>query len=249
MNTDHSIPDFFKSVYLQSTIAIEYFDLDGRLVNCNDACLRLFGIADIRQVIGHQLFDDPNLSSQQIQEIKDGKNVQYEIEFDFGLVKKFQLYETSKEGVFHLNCYIAPYTSESKQLLGYFLYIADITERKRAEAEIIKAKEKAEESERNLLIRNNEYEAINEELKQTNDELIKHREHLEEMVEERTVQLQAEIVRHKNAMDELKKKTTQLEAFNKSMIDREMRIIELKKRVNELCQLSGIENDFEEFWL
>ncbi len=47
----------------------------------------------------------------------------------------------------------------------------DITERKKAEQELIKAKEKAEDNEKILLTKNDEYEALNEELKQTNEEL------------------------------------------------------------------------------
>ncbi len=48
----------------------------------------------------------------------------------------------------------------------------DVTDRKKIEADLIKAKEKAEEGERKLFLKNEEYEAINEELRQTNDELL-----------------------------------------------------------------------------
>jgi PAS domain S-box-containing protein len=47
----------------------------------------------------------------------------------------------------------------------------DITKRKLVETELIIAKERAEESEHDLLMKNEEYEAINEELKQINEEL------------------------------------------------------------------------------
>ena len=55
-----------------------------------------------------------------------------------------------------------------------------ITAIKMAELELIKAKEKAEENERNLLTINEEYVSINEELKQTNDELLILKEKAEE---------------------------------------------------------------------
>ncbi len=58
--------------------------------------------------------------------------------------------------------------------------VQDITERKLAELELIRAKEKAEESEINLLRRNEEYECLNEELRQTNDELITAKDKAEE---------------------------------------------------------------------
>jgi len=51
--------------------------------------------------------------------------------------------------------------------------IRDITERKLLEFELIRAKEKAEENEKNLYLKYIEYEEVNEQLKQTNKELKK----------------------------------------------------------------------------
>jgi len=62
----------------------------------------------------------------------------------------------------------------------YQSFMKDITERKQAEQELISAKEKAEESEKNLLLKNEEYEALNEELNQTNEELLVAKEKAEE---------------------------------------------------------------------
>lgn len=66
-------------------------------------------------------------------------------------------------------------------------------------------------------------------LKMTEIELEKHKNNLEELVKERTKEL------HKANL-ELKEKTEELEMFNKTMIDREMRIIELKEEVNNLSE-------------
>ncbi len=51
------------------------------------------------------------------------------------------------------------------------IFVKDISQRKKDEQTIIDAKEKAEASEKDLLKKNQEYEAINEKLKQTNYEL------------------------------------------------------------------------------
>jgi len=59
--------------------------------------------------------------------------------------------------------------------------IIDITERKKAENELLKAKERIEEHVSNLQIKNEEYESINEELRQTNDELFLSKEIAEDI--------------------------------------------------------------------
>ncbi len=59
------------------------------------------------------------------------------------------------------------------------------------------------------------------ERKLAQDELEKHRHHLERKVQERTAQLQAS--------------NQELERFNHAMAGRELRMIALKKEINELC--------------
>jgi len=66
-----------------------------------------------------------------------------------------------------------PLKDEKGNIIGTFGISSIITERKIAERELIIAKERAEEGERNLIVKNDEYEAVNEELKQANLELSK----------------------------------------------------------------------------
>lgn len=63
--------------------------------------------------------------------------------------------------------------------------------------------------------------------KKVEDELKNHREHLEELVRERTA--------------ELKQKNEELEKFNKLFVGRELRMIELKKKIAELEKKVGAE--------
>jgi PAS domain S-box-containing protein len=72
------------------------------------------------------------------------------------------------------------------------------------------------------------------ERKQAAEELAKHRKHLEHLVQERTRELEA--------------RTKELETFNKAMIDREMRIIEMKEEVNRLCEELGREPVYPPVW-
>ncbi|MBN1251605.1 MAG: PAS domain S-box protein [Bacteroidales bacterium] len=64
--------------------------------------------------------------------------------------------------------------------IGLWGTTQDITERKNIQQELIKAKEKAEENQQKLQIKNEEYETLNEELIQINNELTKAKEQIEE---------------------------------------------------------------------
>jgi len=66
------------------------------------------------------------------------------------------------------------------------------------------------------------------------EELRKHRDHLEELVEERTAEL-------KKTLADLERTNADLERFNKMAIGRELRMIELKREINALAEELGRE--------
>ncbi|MBI5388432.1 MAG: PAS domain S-box protein [Verrucomicrobia bacterium] len=75
--------------------------------------------------------------------------------------------------------------------------------------------------------------------KQAERELERHRDHLEELVQARTAELQREIAGRKQAEEQLRARNAELTEFNELMVDRELRMIELKKEVNALCAAAG----------
>jgi len=123
----------FKSVFYQSPIGLELYDSQGKLLDCNPACCSMFGIDSINEVIGFNLFDDPNLTKKQKKEIKEGKDVQFEIDFDFGLVKKLNLYNTSKSGRSVFSCLATSFKKKGTDNTGILLHLIDITESKKAQ--------------------------------------------------------------------------------------------------------------------
>ncbi|MFQ6102094.1 MAG: GAF domain-containing protein [Anaerolineae bacterium] len=124
----------FRSIYEQSPIGIILYDSDGQLLHQNKACLDMFGIADVAEVKGFKLFEDPNLPDEVRERLLGGEMVRFENRFDFELVKKHRLYKTAKSGIVYLDAVMTPLGLDGEQSVsGYLTQVQDITERKRAE--------------------------------------------------------------------------------------------------------------------
>jgi PAS domain S-box-containing protein len=136
----------FRNIYAESPIGIELYDANGILLHVNQSCLELFGVFEMESLKGFKLFEDPNLSEEDKAKLRQGEKVKYEGPFDFELVKKRNLYETSKSGIIYLSVLMTPLNidKENKVLSGYLVQVLDITERKQAEKALRQAKEAAE---------------------------------------------------------------------------------------------------------
>ncbi len=117
----------------QSPIAIEHYNKEGLLIDVNPACLNLFGVKDIKEVLHFNLFEDPNLSEEIKIKLNNKENVHFQAMFDFEKVKELKLYNTTKSGTAWLNTTISILTDNDGGLKGYLVYITDITEQKNAD--------------------------------------------------------------------------------------------------------------------
>lgn len=123
----------FKTLFNQSPIGLATFDIDGNLLECNYSCIAMFGINTVDEVIGINLFDDPNFTEQHKKEIKSGEKVCFELKFDFDLVKKLNLYATHKSGLSFFSCFATTIKLNEIGKTGILLQLIDITARKKAE--------------------------------------------------------------------------------------------------------------------
>ena len=133
----------FRTIYEKSPIGIEIYDADGRLDHVNKACLDIFGASDISEIIGFRLFEDPNIPVECIKHLQEGKNVRYEVAFDFEKIKTQKLYETTKSGIVYLDVQITPLGyAAGGSITGYLVQIVDINDYKRMETALKKSEEK-----------------------------------------------------------------------------------------------------------
>ncbi|HOJ96389.1 MAG TPA: PAS domain S-box protein [Methanospirillum sp.] len=134
------IEDQFRDIYINSPIAIELYDKNGILMDVNPACCELFGIRSSDAVRGFSLFDDPNVPKEELDELKKGKTIRYRSVFDFDLVTRLQLYETSRTGKITIDVQITPIYHGDHELSGYLVHVIDVTEEVMAQDSLINQK-------------------------------------------------------------------------------------------------------------
>ncbi|MEE9540831.1 MAG: PAS domain S-box protein, partial [Candidatus Thorarchaeota archaeon] len=126
--------EWFKTIYEESPIAINVFDLDGNLVHANPALLNLVGVSSVEDFKNFNIFKDPNLPEGEVQRIRNNESAQYQSVIDFAKVKEAGLYDTSKSGVSHVDVRMSPLKyGEDESLHGYMIQMVDITDRVLAE--------------------------------------------------------------------------------------------------------------------
>jgi|WetSurMetagenome_2_1015567.scaffolds.fasta_scaffold03640_3 PAS domain S-box-containing protein len=130
----------FRNVFRLSPIGIELYDGNGRLVDLNQACVDLFGVVDRQELIGFDLFEDPNSPDDMKAKLIAGEIVRYEKEFDFDLVKNKGLYRTTKTGKLFIDATISALSQGGPAPTGFLVQVRDITARKRVAEEIVKLK-------------------------------------------------------------------------------------------------------------
>ncbi|MBF0102377.1 MAG: PAS domain S-box protein, partial [Desulfobacterales bacterium] len=131
--------EIYRAIYTRSPIAIEIFDPSGLLIDVNPACLELFGIVDMQELIGFNLFNDPNLNNKYKDQLKKFDSVRYQTIFDFEIVKHLNLYRTTRTGNIWIDVLITPLSEKSND--GYLVQVQDINESKMAEKLLKKAAE------------------------------------------------------------------------------------------------------------
>ncbi|MHA1948439.1 MAG: PAS domain S-box protein [Candidatus Thorarchaeota archaeon] len=145
--------EMFRNIFQDSPICIELFDSDGLCIAANTSAMELFGITDLEQFIGFNLFEDPNTPQHIIEKLREGKSGRADTVFDFAKVKEYNLYETSKSGILHLDAVFSPVRYGSGEgLQGFFIHVQDATDRTLAEQALVESRESFRELYNNALV-------------------------------------------------------------------------------------------------
>ena len=137
----------FKGIYESSPIGILLFSSEFKLIHANKAGMDIFGVENIDDVLGINLFEDPNFPENVKEKLLKGHAIRYENTFDFEMVKSLGFLKTSRSGNIDVYVIVSPmYLEELSHPSNYIVHVQDITERKKAEARIIASENKFAEA-------------------------------------------------------------------------------------------------------
>ena len=91
---DHS-EKLFKNIFANIPAGVEIYDKDGFLVDINNKDMEIFGVRDKQDVIGVNLFENPNVSAQLAERIQTEDMVDFRLNYAFDRTEGY--YSTSKQ--------------------------------------------------------------------------------------------------------------------------------------------------------
>lgn len=124
---DHS-EKLFKNIFANIPAGVEIYDKDGFLVDINNKDMEIFGVRDKQDVIGVNLFENPNVSAQLAERIQTEDMVDFRLNYAFD---RTEYYSTSKQpkDVIHLYTKVSKVYDSKGNFTGYAMINIDNTER------------------------------------------------------------------------------------------------------------------------
>ena len=117
----------FRNIFANIPAGVEIYDTDGFLVDVNNKNIEIFGIRDKADVIGINLFENPNLSPQLIEQIRDRDIVDFRLDYEFENVEGY--YPSCKRNKINLYTKISKLYDSKGNFTGYAFINIDNTER------------------------------------------------------------------------------------------------------------------------
>jgi PAS domain S-box-containing protein len=139
----------FQDFFAHSPIGVAYYDGQKRLVNVNQACLKMFGIPDSREFAKFNMFDNPFIPPHVSDRLNKGETVRFETNIDFKDVLRFSLFITGRTGQAHLDILIQNLGLDPEyKPKGYLVQVQDNTQQYRAEEALRQSEKQLRQAEK-----------------------------------------------------------------------------------------------------
>lgn len=124
---------FPESVYVHLPMGVEIYDVKGVLRGINYRAQHMYGIDDLRAVIGKvNLFDSPYVDEQLKMRIRSGEDIVLEFEYDFDRVNR-EYFSTRNKNTIIYEVKVVAIRNKKGTILGHMLLTNDVTATKEAE--------------------------------------------------------------------------------------------------------------------
>lgn len=117
-----------ETIYKNLPVGMELYDRSGRLVEINEVGMKFMGIRDKSDVLGINIFDNPNMPDALKEQLRAGKNIRFSIAYDFDLVKR-QYYPTTFTGLRYFEIAVSVVRNDEGEIDKYLFIAQDMTER------------------------------------------------------------------------------------------------------------------------
>lgn len=117
-----------QTIYKNLPVCLELYDRSGRLVEINDVGMKFMGIQQKSDVLGINIFDNPNMPDALKERLREGENIRFSIAYDFDLVKK-HYYPTVFTGLRYFDIAVSVVRNDEGEIDKYLFIAQDTTER------------------------------------------------------------------------------------------------------------------------
>lgn len=116
----------FGTVFANIPVGMEIYDQDGFMIDINNKDMEIFGIHDKKDVLGINVFDNPNISEEIRERIRNEEQVDFRMNYPFSSIKEY--YESERKGYIALYTKVSRFFDKDGKFLGYIFLNMDNTE-------------------------------------------------------------------------------------------------------------------------
>lgn len=115
------------NIYKNLPVGIELYDKDGQMVDLNKKDMEMFRISNKEDILGVNIFENPILSEEIKQKIKDNENADFTFRYDFSKINKYYQ-PNSTTGFIDLTTKVTTLYDHNHEPINYLLINVDKTE-------------------------------------------------------------------------------------------------------------------------